>query len=225
MKIRLEHVLLTVFTAAGIFVAVEAGLFLRELRETTIQLKEDAHQEALRVDLTMQHVSRDAIVIGGAVGNIEKGTRQWQKQEGEVAKQAVSAETQLTSDLHDLDTLESSLNSMIVQQSAWLHGSEESASLLMRDSIQPTILDIQRTAANSADSSQTLSSGLSQTMPQIELTAEHTAGTTANVEATTKDVQDFVHRETAPVKGTWNVIKSFLFEIAGPAASVATSLK
>ena len=49
--------------------------------------------------------------------------------------------------------------------------------------------------------------------------------TTANLADTTKDIKDYVHRETAPVRGTWNVLKSFLREFAGPAAQVATAVK
>jgi methyl-accepting chemotaxis protein len=222
---RLQHYLLAALTAAAIFVAVEAGLLLRDSRKAILFVESDEHTEALKLDAVLTDASRTLIVVGATAGNIERTTRTWQSKQNAVADQAMTAEAQLTSDLRDLGTLESSLNSMIVQQSAWLHGSEESASMLMSDTIQPTLVDIQRTAANSAASSQTLSSGLLQTMPQIESTAENTAKTTAHIEGTTKDVQDFAHRELAPVKGTWNAIKAFLFEIAGPAASVATSLK
>lgn len=54
---------------------------------------------------------------------------------------------------------------------------------------------------------------------------DNSAQATANLAATTADIRAFVHRETAPVRGTWHVIKDFLFSVAGPAASVATSLK
>jgi hypothetical protein len=222
---RLQHYLLAALTAAAIFVAVEAAFLLRDSRKAILFVESDEHTEALKLDAVLTDVSRTVQILSGTATHLEKASRSWQTKQEAVATQGISAEVQLTSDLHDLGTLESSLNSMIVQQSAWLHGSEESASMLMSDTIQPTLVDIQRTAANSAASSQTLSSGLLQTMPQIESTAENTAKTTAHIEGTTKDVQDFAHRELAPVKGTWNAIKAFLFEIAGPAASVATSLK
>ncbi len=51
------------------------------------------------------------------------------------------------------------------------------------------------------------------------------AGMTADGKQMTADSAAFVHRELAPVKGAWNSIKAFLFEIAGPAASVATALR
>ena len=46
-----------------------------------------------------------------------------------------------------------------------------------------------------------------------------------NLDATSSDIHAFVHRETTPVRGTWNLIKNFLMEFAGPAAQVATAAK
>jgi len=223
--VKLENYLLALLTAAAIFVAVEAGLFLRDSRKAILAAQSDEHTEAMKLDAVLTDVSRTVQIVSGTATHVEKSSRLWESQQNAVASQAISAERQLTSDLADLDTLESSLNSMAVEQSAWLHSSEESASLLMKETVRPTLDSILTTAANSAASTQTLATGLSQTMPQIELTVDHTEKTTAHIEGTTKDVQDFAHRELAPVKGTWNAIKAFLFEIAGPAASVATSLK
>lgn len=50
-------------------------------------------------------------------------------------------------------------------------------------------------------------------------------GMTADGKHIGDDTAAFVHRELAPVRGTWNVLKSFLFEIAGPAASVASVIR
>jgi hypothetical protein len=61
--------------------------------------------------------------------------------------------------------------------------------------------------------------------PAIHETATHVDGVSANLEATSADIRDFVHRETTPVRGTWNVIKAFLQEFAGPLAQVATATK
>ena len=55
--------------------------------------------------------------------------------------------------------------------------------------------------------------------------AEEAHGAATNVNATTKDVRDWVHAETAPIKGAWAHIKVFLFELAGPLASVASAIK
>lgn len=64
--------------------------------------------------------------------------------------------------------------------------------------------------------------------PAIDSFAQITANgarTSANLDATSADVRAFIHRETTPVRGTWNVIKSFLRDFAGPAAQVGTAVK
>lgn len=59
----------------------------------------------------------------------------------------------------------------------------------------------------------------------INKIAARSAGISGNLEAATKDVADFVHRETTPVRGTWNIIKAFLKTFAGPLAQTATAIK
>jgi hypothetical protein len=61
--------------------------------------------------------------------------------------------------------------------------------------------------------------------PAIHEILAHVDGVAGNLDATSGDIHAFVHRETTPVRGTWNVIKSFLEEFAGPAAQVATAVK
>lgn len=61
--------------------------------------------------------------------------------------------------------------------------------------------------------------------PAIKKATQATEESAENVDATTRDFAAWVHRETAPVRGTWNVLKEILFEIAGPAASVASAVK
>lgn len=61
--------------------------------------------------------------------------------------------------------------------------------------------------------------------PSIHETETHLDGVAGNLDASSGDIRAFVHRETAPVRGTWNVIKAFLAEFAGPLAQVATAAK
>jgi ABC-type transporter Mla subunit MlaD len=61
--------------------------------------------------------------------------------------------------------------------------------------------------------------------PAIHETLAHVDGVAGNLDATSGDIRAFVHRETTPVRGTWNMIKVFLRDFAGPAAQVATSVK
>lgn len=61
--------------------------------------------------------------------------------------------------------------------------------------------------------------------PAIHQTLAHVDGMAGNLDATSADISAFVHRETTPVRGTWNVVKAFLREFAGPAAQVTTAIK
>jgi hypothetical protein len=67
---------------------------------------------------------------------------------------------------------------------------------------------------------------------QYDAILRHADASMANLETmsvngarATTDIADFTHRELAPVKGTWNLIKHFLMEFAGPGAQVATAIK
>jgi hypothetical protein len=62
-------------------------------------------------------------------------------------------------------------------------------------------------------------------MASIKEVAAQSVLISRNVERTTADVQTIADEWAAPIKGTWGHIKAFLFEIAGPAASVAAAFK
>lgn len=47
-------------------------------------------------------------------------------------------------------------------------------------------------------------------LDQIKQSTQNTATATANLAATTKDIKDYVHRETTPVRGTWNAFKAVI---------------
>jgi len=59
----------------------------------------------------------------------------------------------------------------------------------------------------------------------MERAAESTAETARNAADASADIKVWVHRETTPVRGTWNIVKAFLREFAGPAAQVAAAAK
>lgn len=61
--------------------------------------------------------------------------------------------------------------------------------------------------------------------PDISATLAHINHSAANVDQTTADFAAFVHRETTPIRGTWNVLRSTLEHLAAPAANVATAIK
>jgi hypothetical protein len=55
--------------------------------------------------------------------------------------------------------------------------------------------------------------------------AAHLSEASAHLNDASADVAAWIHRETTPVRGTWNVVKSFLRSFAGPAAQVATAAR
>lgn len=91
------------------------------------------------------------------------------------------------------------------------------------DDLRPAIDGGIRAAA--AASTAMEAAGKDMSDPAIHETLSHIDGVAGNLDATSGDIRAFVHRETAPVQGTWNVIKAFLRDFAGPAAQVATSVK
>ena len=225
MNVKLEHVLLSAFTGAAIFLLVEAGLFVRDVRFKTIPELTQAVTE----------VRRTALITGVAAKNLQKASDSWKEKQDLVADQALAATSQLNSDLRSLDVLLFTANVMLERQGRSLESLEGQGTALlshtdaqisnMSDAILPVAYNLQETTQNAASSTAALNSAILRIAPDIESTSRSTAQTATNVQDTTADVKSFVHRETTPVRGTWNVIKSFLFEIAGPAASVATSVK
>lgn len=95
--------------------------------------------------------------------------------------------------------------------------------------LQPILADLGTGAAAFAKQTPGILSNLSDTSAQTVIVARNTADTTVSIDASAHDIQAFIHRETTPVRGTWNVIKGFLKEFlrefAGPAAQVATASK
>jgi hypothetical protein len=91
------------------------------------------------------------------------------------------------------------------------------------DALRPAIANLVQTSAGASAAMEAAGKDLSD--PAIHETLAHVDGTAGNVDAASRDIAAFVHRETTPARGTWNVIKSFLREFAGPAAQVATAVK
>lgn len=66
---------------------------------------------------------------------------------------------------------------------------------------------------------------LQETSKQTVLVSENVAGTTDELHGTATDIHAYIHRETTPARGTWNLIKSFLVRFAGPSANVVTATR
>jgi len=91
------------------------------------------------------------------------------------------------------------------------------------DDLRPAIANLVESSAAASAAMQAAGRDLSD--PAIAETLRHVDGAAGHVDDTSGDIAAFVHRETTPVRGTWNVIKSFLREFAGPSAQVATAIK
>ena len=91
--------------------------------------------------------------------------------------------------------------------------------------ITPAIANFNRASSALADGLPPILANVRDTTAQTIAIGQNTADTTHQLDLTAQDIRAFVHRETTPVRGTWNVIKGFLAEFAGPAAQVATAAK
>jgi len=85
----------------------------------------------------------------------------------------------------------------------------------LTDSIKFTTNDIHKTMVSSqellqAATKQMSDPSISKALDNVDMASMHTANATANLDATTADIRDYVHRETAPVRGFWNAVKGLI---------------
>lgn len=76
------------------------------------------------------------------------------------------------------------------------------------DDIHTTLYSSQRLIEATTDD--VSSPSIRQTMDNIQEASKNTVETTSNVDAATKDIKDYIHRETTPVRGTWNFVKELI---------------
>lgn len=53
--------------------------------------------------------------------------------------------------------------------------------------------------------------------------AAHADKSAANIEAGTADIKDWIHRNTTPIRGTWNLVRQFIKDFGGTAASAVAA--
>lgn len=85
----------------------------------------------------------------------------------------------------------------------------------LTESIQYTTRDVHNTMVDSQELLQAATKQISdpsigKAIDNMDMATLHTANATANVDATTKDIRDYVHRETTPVRGFWNAVKGLI---------------
>ena len=228
-------------TAAIILLAVGILIFLYE---TSIQLDSlNAHATSLltTTNEAMKNI-RDAAASARDASEQAKlaATEQrayWQKTSLETYKTMASLRLTIVRADHSLnDILVPNLGTLVPKLGASIDAAtalETSAARNLTatsakvdetiDSLRPVIANsIQATAAASAAMADP---AIHESLDHMDAAAGNLEGMSADGKKITADAAAFVHRETAPVKGTWNVIKAFLRDFAGPAAQVATSVK
>ncbi len=204
---------------------LEAGLFVRSARLQLPDVFSNANVLLSHADTTITNIDATAGVLNDAA---KAQASYWPKELQETQKVTAAAKTLIVrTDLSlnggssvpgDLPALAQSLAGM---QRLVEHSASDLDDTTNR--VQPILANLLTASKGAAD---TMSDpDITATLRQVRLTSENVAGTTANLDSTSHDIQQFVHRETAPVKGTWNVIKSFLVSFAGPMAQVATAAK
>jgi len=198
------------------------------LNSTLLQVRTDSHTEALKLDATLTDIDRDAVIASGTLTSMEKSSRRWSKEQDQIAQQTVTliSNLNLSATQASMSLLAASSLLRSLQGSSKSLGDTASLSLTkVGDSAASLAVQVQPILQNASKATLLASNGLSEALPSLQATVKSTAQTAANVESTTNDVRDFAHRELAPVKGTFNIIKNFLFELAAPLANVATAVK
>lgn len=198
--------------------------------------------------LLEENADKAVIIVGGAASDLEKTLRQERQQASAQLAAAAAAEQSVARAANSLDALErhtdNALNSddgLLPALSRLTSGmtpieAQAQANLADLDAsekqLPPAIAAAQAAVQNfgaaGADLHARLPALLGNTQRATDSAAAVTANladTSAQLDATAKDVRAFVHRELTPVRGTWHVIKGFLQSFAGPAAQVATAAK
>jgi hypothetical protein len=97
------------------------------------------------------------------------------------------------------------------------------------EAVKGIAADVHTTMGNSQQLLQAATADLTdpaihETFLQIAGSAVNLNGMSSDGKKMTTDFAAFVHRETAPVRGTWNVVKGFI-GLGGPLGSIATAIK
>jgi len=218
-----ESICLGVVTACAAVLLIEGALFVREARVDVDKITGEAEGWNRGVWNVLGDTSA-AMKVAAQIGAKERNDFD--------AQQAYYKDLSQKSGtlLDSLTTTVDSFNGTVLPRvAAALDGTtalETNASRDLTDTtikIDGTIDDLRPIIDNGIKV--TAAAAASMSDPAIHETLAHVDGVSGNLDATSADIRAFVHRETTPVRGTWNVIKAFLAEFAGPAAQVATAAK
>lgn len=221
MKLTIEGACVIIVTACASYFLVEGGLLEREAR---LKVDDVAGQYVRLVEPGMK---AEASLAAAGLTIAQVGAKE---------RSAFDAQQKYFEDLSKrTNMLLDSANETIkeVNQNVIPRSIESLSSLdlLIRsstNSVESVSVETQETIAAARPLLEELQSRAADLRTPINdggAVMQHGAGIAANLEATTGDIKNFVHRETTPVRGTWNIIKAFLKEFAGPLAQTATAVK
>ena len=225
-----EHICLAAGTAGVLFLLVEAGLFVRELRIDADKITGQVAGLALPTQKAEAAIAATAITFA-QVGAHERDA--FQQQQDYFRGLSVRTNALLDSATVTVNTFNTSVLPRVAGTLDATSALEASAMRNLTDTtakIDDTIDALRPMIDGGIRATTAAASAMSD--PAIHATLDHMDASAGNLEGMsadgkrmTADAAAFVHRELAPVRGTWHAIKAFLFEIAGPAAQVATAAK
>jgi hypothetical protein len=192
------------------------------------------HVERAHVDTLEQSFSDLVTQLSVTATNVQAATADWQAASQTQEKYWEGFESQAAKDLKDADdlirnadlevntNLLPALASAVEDQDAQLSGLEQqtgkSLAALQADEerLAPVLEQAAVAMKNAADRTGD---------PALAEVAANLSDASKSMKDSAADVASFIHRETTPVRGTWNAIKTFLRDFAGPAGAIATAAK
>jgi len=162
---------LGLIAAAAVLLLLSLARLGNSLNSTILQVRTDAHTEALKLDATLTDLDRDAVIASGTLTHIEKASREWQTKQNQLADQAITATSTLTADLTQAGQLLSTANSLAESQQQSLTALEGTAGESLRTvtgSFANLVEQAQPGLNNFTAASADLSAGINRTMPEIQ---------------------------------------------------------
>jgi hypothetical protein len=227
---KIENVCLGIVTAAAVVLLYEGALFLRSARLDLAPIADTLKKTNSLLDQTAT-AEKNAIATAGQYSDqLARQASDWQKSQLQVYKAITDTKEILVRTDRSLNDvlvprLAATLDASVTLQNTAAQNITATTARIdgTIDSLRPAIDNSIKATAAAADAMS--DPGIHETMTFAAGSAANFQSMTADGAKITNDTAAFIHRETAPVRGTWNVLKKFLFEIAGPAASVATAVK
>lgn len=218
-------------------VAVIVFFVLLELHLLNRELRADVHsigQATVQVlNLSNTALAKATVAEDRAIAAADQQTASWKRIDTEIAK--------TVADVHDITVhTDLSLNGTdahrewgviprigTVADTATITVGELGDAARQLGSIAPDVakvisqVGVDSHAIFLSANGQLTDPAIHETFMRIADSSLHFDSMAASGDASMLDVKAFVHRETTPVRGTWNVIRGFVRDFGGPIATVA----